>query len=143
MVQSNTTRPGRPGTVVWSGLAVMTLAGMQACRGALWLGLWHTWQEVPLARSPVLLAGLSLGWAGVLSVWVWGWWQGKPWAWRIFPGISLGYVLYQWLDRLVLSVSPLVGHDTPYVLLRSVVVLLLGLYVWWHPATRDYFGVRR
>lgn len=131
-----------PWTVVWTGWVGAFMALVQACRGVLWFGLQETWREVPLRVAPWLLATFSLLWVGVFAIWVWGWWRGRPWAWRCFPGVVLAYSAYQWFDRLVLSASPLVHHDAPFVLGRTVVLLGLTFIIWHHPLTRRYFGRR-
>jgi len=141
VVQSEPLHPRPPWQVWLVGGAGLFLALAQGCRGALWVGLYATWQEVPLAVSPFVLAGLSFLWAGVFGIWAWGWWRRRRWAWRVFPGVVMAYVVYQWWDRWFLSVSPLVHRDTVYMLVRSLLVVLAMLYLWKHPDIRRHFGV--
>ncbi len=128
-----------PWRVVAVGWWAVFMAVMQACRGGLWVALQPTWQEVPLRISPWALAALSFLWAGLFGGWAWGWWSRRSWAWRVFPGVVVGYLGYQWFDRLVLSASPLVARDTPYAVFRTLVGLGFLLWVWRHPLSRACF----
>ena len=128
--------------VVAVGWWALFMAVMQACRGALWVGLQETWQEVPMQVSPWALAAMSFLWAVIFGVWTWGWWTRRSWAWKAFPGVVMGYLGYQWFDRLVLSASPLVARDTPFALFRTLVAVGFVLWVWRHPPSRACFGRR-
>lgn len=131
----------RPWTVTLVAITMAVMAALQGLRGLLWMALIETWQEVPLRTPWWLLAGFSLAWGGAFALWAWGWYRGKPWAWQRWWWLLLGYVVYQWFDRWLLSASPLVHQNAPFVLVRTLVVFSLAWWLWHHPKTRRYFGV--
>ncbi len=129
-----------PWSVRWVTWAALFVAVLEGCRGMLWIALQPVWQEVPLQTPWWFLAALSLGWSGGLLAWVWAWYRGRRWAWQGFPVLVVGYLGYQWVDRLVLSASPLVRPGVFWLCLHTG-ILALTWWLWRHPQTRSFFGV--
>jgi hypothetical protein len=102
--------------------------------------LWETLNELSLAVSPLylVLTGALWGILGLRTIW----WlcQGRQTAPAALRIVTIAYILYFWVDRWLLMISPLRQASWPFLM---VVTLLLGSLIFTGleiPEVKNFFG---
>jgi hypothetical protein len=129
----------RPASVTWLALGVLIFSGVHLLRLVQAVQQWEFLSEL-LQISPFYLAltGLLWGAAGILAAW--GLWQGKGWAPGFTRLLVLAFLVYSWLDRLLLA-----GQRTnwPFAVAASLIVLLLIFWILSRHKARTFFEAHR
>lgn len=90
--------------------------------------------------SPLYPALTGAVWALVALALAWGLWTGRDWAPRMVLLASLAYLVYYWLDRLLLGRSAASQTDRPFALLASLLIFGLVFWIVSRQGARAYFG---
>jgi hypothetical protein len=116
----------RPFSVTLLAFGVLIIAGINLYRCVEALLQWRFLAELLLALPMYqMVSGIVWGLAGIPIAW--GLWQGTRWAARLTPYATIAYVLYVWIDRLVLRTG-LEAYDLPFAL--GITVVLLASIYW-------------
>jgi len=130
--------PHRPRLVTWLGLGVLTLAVIYLWRLILGLNLPPLPFTVPTWYIP-LTGGL---WGIVALVDAAALFRGAPWA----PGMTrIGtatYLVWYWLDRVLLVQSEYHRSTWPLALAISLSALVAVTWTLNHPTVRNHFEER-
>ena len=122
-----------PAGVTLIACGVLTIAGFHLIR-CLQAALQWRFLATLLPGLP-LYQGLSgLFWAAARLPLAWGLWRGAPWAARWMRRATVIYVLYYWLDRLILRTG-LEHADLPFTLILTI---LLASFVLWGLSTTQF-----
>ena len=131
--------PKRPFGVTLLSLGVLIIAVLNLTRLLSAIRFWLFLQEI-LPISGLYLVGTGLIWAVFGLPLFWGLWHGLTWA----PGFSriaaFAYLIYYWLDRLLLANHPGREANLPFAMGASLVGI--GLLYWilsWRKA-RVFFS---
>ena len=127
----------RPPAVTLLALLVLSSTAWNFVRFASALAGWESLAAYVSSAGPlyISLSGLAWGLAG-LPVYV-GLILGLPWA-RIASGTAIGaYLLYYWLDRLLLSAAPRTGMS--FAVLISLLVIGFTLFALLGPGSQHHF----
>lgn len=138
--QSKMDKRRRPGSVTLLALGAMIMAGFNFLRFGQGLGNWR-YLEAMLTIPPLYIVASGLFW-GVLATAVGiALWFGARWAPKFTYLAALAYLVYFWLDRLLL-VDP-EGRGANDLFLVGVCMVIIGWMVWLfsRQKTKLYFGV--
>jgi len=130
----------RPRAVTLLALLVLCTTAWNFIRFGSALAEWEVLASYTKSAGPVYIAlsGLFWGLAG-LPVYP-GLVLGLPWA-RKTTGAAVGlYLLYYWVDRLLLSAAPRAG--APFALAASLLAAGLTLFALLGPGSQDHFTER-
>ena len=132
-------RPRRPFGVTLFALLVLTLAVLNLLRLVQSIQKWDLLATLlPLSPAYLLLSGLL--WVMVGFPLAWGIWRGSRLAYYLSPIALLGYSLYVWADRLLLSGYGERQDNWPFVAILNIVILAWSLWVLTRPKAMAYFG---
>jgi hypothetical protein len=138
-----TGRIKRPWAVTFLALTVLTLAGMFLISAwdaaSLWLNPLHALVRI----SPAYLVGRGLVWGGVGVIAFIGLWRGLRWAPRLVRWGTVAFVLFYWLERLLLVQVDAWGANGWFSAGMSILAIFL---VWWILSlkpSRAFFGEKR
>jgi hypothetical protein len=132
-------RPRRPTGVTLFALLVLTFAVLHLLRLMQTVQNWDLLAAL-LPISPVYLFLTGLLWAGLGFPLAWGVWRGWRVAYYLSPVILLGYTLYFWADRLLLSGFRERQENWPFAAALNIIILVWSLWVLTRPKARAYFG---
>jgi hypothetical protein len=93
---------------------------------------------LPISPAYLLLSGLL--WVVVGVPLAWGLWRGWRLAYYLSPVVLLGYSLYVWADRLLLSGYPERLDNWLFVAILNLAILAWSLWVLTRPRAMAYFG---
>jgi hypothetical protein len=131
-------RPKRPLGVTLLAIGVLTIAVLNLTRLLSAVRSWPFLQEI-LPFSGLYLIGTGLIWAGFGLPLFWGLWHGLAWA----PGFSriavVAYLIYYWLDRLLLANHPGRGANLPFAIGASLTGLALTYWILSRRKAKFYF----
>lgn len=127
----------RPPAVTLLALLVLCSTAWNFVRFASALAGWDLIASYAKTAGPlyIALSGLAWGLAG-LPLYA-GLILGLPWA-RVTSGMAIGsYLLYYWLDRLLLSAAPRAGMS--FAALISLLVIGFTLFALLGPGSQQHF----
>jgi hypothetical protein len=84
--------------------------------------------EVQLSVPLLYLYGKTLVWAGVGLIGTVGLFTGRRWAPGWVRGITLAYVLWYWIDRLLLTASTDARQSWIF---PALLMALIAVLIWW------------
>ncbi|MCD6424209.1 MAG: hypothetical protein J7L35_01780 [Anaerolineales bacterium] len=96
-------------------------------------------QSLPMAISPLYLAGDGLIWGLSGMVLAWGLWKGKRWSSPAAIILSLFYSLAFWADRIWIAEPESLALRWPVNLVLTISVFGLIVLVLTHKTSRAYF----
>jgi hypothetical protein len=132
-------RPPRPFGVTLFALLVLTFAVLNLLRMVQSIQSWDLLANLmPVSPAYLLLSGLL--WVVVGFPIAWGLWRGWRLAYYLSPVVLLGYSLYVWADRLLLSGYPERQGNWPLIAILNLAILVWSLWVLTRPKTMAYFG---
>lgn len=129
----------RPLSVTLLALWVLSVAGLNLLRLVNAVTLWDFLSKL-LPFSPLYLALTGLIGGGVGLILAWGLWKGRGWAPRFTRLASLAYVVYYWLDRLLLSNTDSRRSNLPFSAGATLVLLVLVFWILSRPRAKAFFG---
>jgi hypothetical protein len=132
-------RPRRPNGVTLFALLVLTFAVLSLLRLVQAVQKWDL-LTVFLPISPVYLLLGGLLWAVVGFPLAWGLFRGWRLAYYLSPMVLLGYTLYLWADRLLLSGYSERQENWPFVAALNILILAWSFWVLTRPKAKAYFG---
>jgi hypothetical protein len=132
-------QPRRPNGVTLFALLVLTFAVLNLLRLVQAVQKWDL-LAVYLPISPAYLLLIGLLWTVVGFPLAWGLWRGWRLAYYLSPVVLLGYTLYVWADRLLLSGYSERQENWPFVAALNILILAWSLWVLTRPRARAYFG---
>jgi len=127
-----------PVILMLTGVLVFT-AGMLL---RAWNGLryWEFLSGLPLSVSPLYLV-LTGGLWTLFGLRVMGWvWQGRATAPTALRYLTVSYVLYYWIDQLLVMVSPLRQTRWPFSAGISILAVLIVIFGLNQPSVKNFFG---
>ncbi len=102
MNETQTRNPKRPLSVTLLAIGVLTIAVLNLTRLLSAIRFWPFLQEIlPFSALYLILTGLI--WAGFGLPLFWGIWYGLSWAPGFARIAAVAYLIYYWLDRLLLT----------------------------------------
>lgn len=132
-------RPRRPLGVTLFALLVLTFAVLNLLRLVQSIQKWGLLTTLlPLSPAYLLLSGLL--WVLVGFPLALGIWRGSRLAYYLSPVALLGYSLYLWADRLLLSGYGERQDNWTFVAILNIAILAWSLWVLTRPKTMAYFG---
>ena len=130
----------RPVSVTLLAFGVLTIAGLNLIR--LFQAIAQRQFIAALVPGlPFYQAGSGMMWGACGLALAWGLWQGRAWAGRTVIWAALAYLLYDWLDRLMLRKG---ASLTSWPFMAVVTALVLG-YVFFtlsRPKVRAFFHLK-
>jgi hypothetical protein len=131
-------KPKRPLGVTLLSLGVLILAVLNLTRLLSAIRFWSFLQEI-LPFSDLYLIGTGLIWAGFGLPLFWGLWHGLPWAPGITRIAAVAYLIYYWLDRLLLANHSGREVNLPFAIGASLVGLVWIFWILSRPKTKIFF----
>jgi hypothetical protein len=134
----------RPASVTWLAVGVLIVAGIYLLRAVLALRDWSFLASLPSVH-PLYIFLTGLIWTLALLPALWGLWTGRAWAPRTIRAAVIVYLVYFWLDRLLLYLPFRPdGTDTalPFWVLASLLGLALVFWMTGNKKTKAFFGRR-
>jgi hypothetical protein len=110
------------------------LAGAFLVRLALSLSL----PALPLTISPAYLALTGAVWGGLGLVVAAGLFLGRRWAAGAAAGVAVAFVIWYWVDRLLLVNTDYAARTWPSAAIASGLLLAAVAYLLTRPSTRRY-----
>lgn len=102
--------------------------------------LWDFVSEVVYLHPLYLVInGLVWGFLGVTLVW--GLWKAERWSVLLAKIGAIAYLIYLWIDRLLIRTYQAGRGIHLYALIISVIVLVWIFWMFSRPNVKDYFGV--
>jgi hypothetical protein len=131
-------KPKRPRGVTLLALGVLIIAVLNLTRLLAAIRLWLFLEEI-LPFSGLYLIATGLIWAGFGLPLSWGLWRGLSWA----PGFcrisAVAYLIYYWLDRLLLANHPGREANLPFAAGASLVGILLVYWILSRRSSKAFF----
>jgi hypothetical protein len=129
----------RPLGVTLLALGVLSIASLNLLRLVDAVRLWEFLSKLlPISPLYLALTGLIAGGAGLILAW--GLWKGRGWAPRFTRLASLAYMIYYWLDRLLLSNADSRRSNLPFSIGATLVLLALVFWILSRPKAKAFFG---
>jgi hypothetical protein len=129
----------RPLGVTLLTLGVLSIASLNLLRLVDAIRLWgFLGKLLPISPLYLALTGLIAGGAGLILVW--GLWKGREWAPPFCRLASLAYIMYYWLDRLLLSNADSRRSNLPFSVGVTLVLLALVFWILSRPKAKAFFG---
>jgi hypothetical protein len=116
---------------------VLSIAGINLIRFSVAVLDWEYW-AVTLPLSPLYLAISGLTWTLTWTPLAWGLWRGSAWAAAFMLPAAGAFVLYYWLDRLVLKGGE-AGSSLPVAALATLVFLIFVRWSLTRPGAHTFF----
>ena len=138
LIEPVSEKPKRPFSVTLLALGVLILAALNLTRLLSAIRFWTFLQEI-LPFSGLYLVGTGLIWAGFGLPLFWGLWHGLPWAPGMTRIASVAYLIYYWLDRLLLSNHPGREANFSFAVGASLVGLVWVIWILSRPKAIIYF----
>jgi hypothetical protein len=129
-------KTSRDRSVTLLALGVLTFAGISLLRLYQVLVQWGFLAEI-LPFSPLYLALTGLVWGLVGLVLGWGLLRGRTWAPGFTRLVALAFLIYFWLDRLLLARQT---TNWPFAAVMSLLVLALVFWTLSRRKARIFFG---
>lgn len=142
MDTKKTAKQKRPASVTWLAVGVLILAGIYLLRAALAVRDWAFLAGLP-SVSPLYVFLTGLIWTAAWLPVFWGLWTGRIWAPRRAQTTLFVFLVYFWLDRLLLFHPYGPDGSDPARLFWGIASLLsAGLMVWMttNKKARVFFG---
>jgi len=130
----------RPWLVLLLVVCMLVFTTGMALRAWDALREWDFLARLHLTVSPLYLTltGGVWGAAGLLTaVWLWRGDRRAPIALRT---LTAGYVLYYWIDQILVMASPLRQSRWPFSAGVSAAAVVFVALTLMHPGVKDYFG---
>lgn len=132
-------RPRRPFGVTLLALVVLIFSALNLLRLLQAIQKWDLLASLlPISPAYLVLSGLL--WTVVGLPLAWGIFRGWRLAYYLSPVILIGYSLYLWADRLLLSGYAERQENWPIVAALNIFVLAWSLWVLTRPKAKVYFG---
>ena len=127
-----------PVILLLAGVLVFT-AGMLL---RAWNGIrfWDFLSGLPLSVSPLYLVLTGGLWALFGLRVMWWLWQGASWAPAALRHLTVSYVLYYWIDQLLVMTSPLRQTRWPFSSGLSILAILIVIFGLNQPSVKNFFG---
>ncbi len=114
-------------------IAVLNLTRIMAT-----IKYWLFLEEV-LPFSGLYLIATGLIWAGFGLPLFWGLWHGFAWAPGFCRIAAVAYLIYYWLDRLLLASHPGREANLPFAMVASLVGILLSYWILSRRNAKTFF----
>lgn len=120
-------------------LSVLSLTVWNAIRFGTALAQWATLTEFARPPGPLYFALTGLFWTVAGATVTFGLWLGRKWA-RPLSGLAgSGYVVYYWLDRLLVQNNVPARSNWPFMAFISLIWLTLFMAMLFLPKNPDFF----
>jgi hypothetical protein len=129
----------RPFLVTLVAVVVLTITGLHLVRLFQTLYWWDFLSSLPRV-SPVYLALTGLLWTLAGLPTFFGLWLGRPGLPKVTRLLAFAYVLYVWLDRLLVANTEIVMINWPFTAGVTILLLFIVFWTFSRPSVRVYFG---
>ena len=130
-------RSSRPFSVTLLAFGVLIIAGINLYRGIQAAIEWQFLAGL-LPALPLYQALSGFFWCLVGLPLAWGLWRGARRAARLVPYAVMAYLLYVWLDRLLLR-KDLESASLPFALGLTSLLLFLVFWILSRPRAKYFF----
>jgi fucose 4-O-acetylase-like acetyltransferase len=131
----------RPFSVTLFALAVLSIAVIHLVRFIQAIQQWEFLASWP-GVSPLYLAVTGIVWLGAGLPLAWGLWWGKGWAPVASRIILLAFILYGWLDRILIAnreVTMSRDASWPFWAGFTLFIAILTYCLFSRPRTKAFF----
>jgi hypothetical protein len=101
---------------------------------------WAFLSGLPLEVSPLYLALTGGLWALFGLRVIWWLWQGNRGAPAALRTLATGYVLYYWVEQLLVMTSPLRQARWPFSAVMSAAAVIVVMLILMHPSVKNFYG---
>ncbi len=133
----------RPWPVTFLALAVLILAVMFLVSAWDAASLWITPLHTLVRVSPAYLVGRGIVWGIVGLIAFIGLWRGLRWAPRLVLWGMAAFVLFYWLERILLVQAEAWGVNGWFSAGMSILVIFLAWWILSIKPSRAFFGEKR
>lgn len=130
----------RPFLVTLLAVLVLTITIVNLLRLVNTIALWSFLSGIP-GVSPFYLAVTGLVWTLLGVALVWGLWAGKPKAPRATRVLTVFYLGYEWLERIVFAGSGNELQSWPFFAILSIIFILFTFWTLSRSDAKAFFGV--
>lgn len=130
----------RPFLVTLLAVLVLTITIVNLLRLVNTIALWSFLSGIP-GVSPFYLAVTGLVWTLLGVALVWGLWAGKPKAPRATRVLTVFYLGYEWLERIVFADSGNELQSWPFFAILSIIFILFTFWTLSRSDAKAFFGV--
>jgi len=129
----------RPISVTLLVALVLTIGVLNVLRAVQTVKQWEFLGEL-LPLSPIYFVISGLVWGLLGLVLAWGLFFGGGWAPRLLRVTSLFYMIYIWLDRLVLRDPSSRNPGSMFFAVLSILIMVIIFWILSRQNVRAYFG---
>lgn len=130
----------RPFRVTLLAVLVLTITIVNLLRLVNTITLWSFLSGIP-GVSPFYLAVTGLVWTLLGAALVWGLWTGKPKAPRGTRVLTVFYLGYEWLERIVFNGSGNELQSWPFFAILTIIFILFTFWTLSRSDAKAFFGV--
>ena len=128
----------RPFSVTLLIILGLSIVGFNLVRLIQTLSQW-TFLLTLRSYLPAYLALSAIVWGSVGLTVVWGLWKGKPWAPNAVRVAYVVFLIYYWLDALLVSNQASRGSNPAFIICLQIIFLGLIFGIFASPATKKYY----
>lgn len=130
----------RPASVTFIFLLVLIVGGVNLIRFVQSLRNWQ-YLNIVVEVPPVYLAISGLFWSIIGIFLLYGIFLKKRWLPLIFKFTIILYVVYFWIEKLVISSNPPSVKDSIFVFGITIFAVVFFYWIITKPNVKEYFGV--
>jgi hypothetical protein len=130
----------RPFLVTLLAVLVLTITIVNLLRLVNTVALWTFLSGIP-GVSPFYLAVTGLVWTLLGAALFWGLWTGKSRAPRATRVLTIFYLGYEWLERIVFTGSGNELQNWPFLAILSIILILFTFWTLSRSDAKAFFGV--
>lgn len=129
----------RPFLVTLLAVLVLTITIINLVRLVKTLTLWNFLASLP-GVSPLYLATTGLIGFLIGIPLFWGLWTGDPRAPKVTKIVTVLYLSYQWIERIVLTKARYRLDNWPFAASMTLIIILFVFWTLWRSDVKAYFG---
>lgn len=115
----------RPLIVTLTYWMVLILSAWNALRAWTYFAWRDILSEYKASIPPMVGTGIAIVWVIIGMILAWGIWQKKPWNANLLLGVSAGYSVWYWSERLFWQ-SP--HANVPFAIFVNLVCLIIIVF---------------
>lgn len=130
----------RPFLVTLLAFLVLIITIINLLRFINTVALWSFLSAFP-GIPPFYLAATGLAWTFIGTALVWGLWIGKPRAPMATRILTIFYLVYEWLERIILAPEGNTVRNWPFSIVLSMFFILFIFWTLSRSDAKAFFGV--